>query len=109
MNPNEPATYAATAAPTCARCGLAIGGEAVMHPFPPRPGVGAYVHAACARDISSDWLAAEARRRRRLNDAAPKLLAACRQFLHAWDNHDPDELSNGLQAARDAIAKATQE
>jgi hypothetical protein len=43
-----------------------------------------------------------------LRNAAPALLGACRQFVHASETSDADKLENAYQAAVAAIAEATQ-
>lgn len=69
---------------------------------------------AAAREARKQAERAEAERLAReaadtaLRNAAPALLDACRQFVHASETSDADELENAYQAAIAAIAAATQ-
>lgn len=69
---------------------------------------------AAARKARKEAERAEAERIAReaadtaMRKAAPALLDACRQFVHASETSDADELENAYQAAVAAIAEATQ-
>lgn len=88
--------------PRCARCGEAVQPtDAALDPRSSRGTGQGVMHILCARLLAGNAAAARATDRQRLHDAAPDLLAACKEIIQAGMMGDAV-----FESIKRAVAKA---